>query len=151
MVCGADGSIKLWSVETGTPTNLILSDYGLDLTCIDLSSNRQWLAQGTTNQGLQIVQLPSDSDSVIAPFIFKLSFSLKGKLVTVYGFTITEQSHTKANATRTASWTRSSMSLCQPRSVSSCWLRQWIDRSKKKTSYRSSYQELIAFALHFFF
>ena len=103
MVCGADGSIKLWSVETGTPTNLILSDYGLDLTCIDLSSNRQWLAQGTTNQGLQIVQLPSDSDSVIAPFIFKLSFSLKGKLVTVYGFTITEQSHTKANATRTAS------------------------------------------------
>ena len=61
MVCGADGSIKLWSVETGTSTNLILSDYGLDLTCIDLSSNRQWLAQGTTNQGLQIVQLPSDS------------------------------------------------------------------------------------------
>ena len=95
MVCGADGSIKLWSVETGTPTNLILSDYGLDLTCIDLSSNRQWLAQGTTNQGLQIVQLPSDSESVIAPFIFKLSFSLKGKLVTVYGFTIFLSNRTK--------------------------------------------------------
>lgn len=66
MVCGADGSIKLWNVATGTPTNLILSDYGLDLICVDRSSNGQWLAQGTTNQGLQIAQLPSGAKSVIA-------------------------------------------------------------------------------------
>lgn len=65
MICGTDGSIKLWSVKTGNPINLILADIGLCLTCVDRSSDCQWLAQGTTNQGFQIVQVPCDSDLVI--------------------------------------------------------------------------------------
>lgn len=64
MVCGADGSIKLWNVETGHPTNLIVADSGLSLTCVDRASNGPWLAQGTTNHAVQIVQIPLVSELV---------------------------------------------------------------------------------------
>ncbi|XP_046440097.1 apoptotic protease-activating factor 1-like isoform X2 [Daphnia pulex] len=62
IVCGADGSIRLWDVKTGYPKHLIMEDYRLSLTCVDRASNRQWLAQGTTTQGVQIVQIPSVSE-----------------------------------------------------------------------------------------
>lgn len=69
MVCGADGSIKLWSVKAGAPTNLILDDSGLCLICVDLASSHQWLAQGTTNHGVQIVQIQLDTGSVISFYL----------------------------------------------------------------------------------
>lgn len=65
MVCGADGSIRLWSIGTGNPIRLILDDYGLNLTCVDHAFNRQWLAQGTITEGVRIVHIPLDAEPVI--------------------------------------------------------------------------------------
>lgn len=67
MVCGVDGSVKLWSTVTGLPTGLILPDSGIDLTCVDRSLNGQWLAQGSINQALQLISIPSESVNKRSP------------------------------------------------------------------------------------
>lgn len=54
-----------------------MEDYRLSLTCVDRASNRQWLAQGTTTQGVQIVQIPSVSELVNIFFFFGLSVTNK--------------------------------------------------------------------------
>lgn len=64
MVCGSDGTVKLWSIDNGTPTTLVLADCGLELTCVDRASNHQWLAQGLVNRGFQIIPIPSDNEMV---------------------------------------------------------------------------------------
>ena len=61
MICGADGSVRLWSVDNGTPTGLLLMDSGLHVTCVDKTVDNHWLAQGTTNRGLQLVQIQLES------------------------------------------------------------------------------------------
>ncbi len=91
-MCGADGSIRLWDVETGYPKHLIMEDYRLSLTCVDRASNRQWLAQGTTTQGVQIVQIPSVSELVNILFsriffCFVLFYSVTNKLMVFPNFT----------------------------------------------------------------
>jgi len=73
MICGGDGSVRLWSVDSGIPTGLLLMDSGLHVTCVDKTVDNHWLAQGTTNCGLQLVQI--QLESVIQQKDFSLSLS----------------------------------------------------------------------------
>ena len=74
MVCGSDESVRLWSVENGTPTALLLGDTGLHLTCVDGPTiDNQWLAQGTTTRGVQLVDIYHHSTATTT--VERLTFS----------------------------------------------------------------------------
>lgn len=60
MVCGADGSVRIWSVESGMPMISLQSDMGLHLTCIDRTPDNYRLAQGTTTHGLLLLHIQLD-------------------------------------------------------------------------------------------
>ena len=77
MVCGADGSIRVWNVETGLATALLQGDTGQHLTCVDWAKDYLRIAQGTTTNGLQLIQIQFDSVLLLTFRFFSFSNPLK--------------------------------------------------------------------------
>lgn len=67
MVCGADGSIRIWSIEDGVVKALLQPDTGLNLTCVDRAPDGYRLAQGTTAHGLHLLHIQLDSVLLKSP------------------------------------------------------------------------------------
>lgn len=59
MVCGLDGSVKLFSTITGSPVTSLMDDLKLHVTCVDLAQDNRWLVQGTTT-GTLLFQIQMD-------------------------------------------------------------------------------------------
>lgn len=60
LICGVDGSVRMWRVDNGHPTAVLLQDIGLHVICFDLSADGVSFAQGTSSHGLQLISVNTD-------------------------------------------------------------------------------------------